>query len=75
MKMKTKHINCCKNEQATNIKAKQIKDIAKTQNKVKNEDDVSVNSWQRHQHLLYHFWLLTIQTQERQPLTWIKWSN
>lgn len=55
MKMKTKHINCCKNEQATNIKAKQIKDIAKTQNKVKNEDDVNMNSWQRHQHLLYHF--------------------
>jgi hypothetical protein len=38
-----KRINCCKNEQATNIKPKQIKDIAKTQNKVKNEN-VSKNS-------------------------------
>jgi hypothetical protein len=35
--MKMKCINCCKNEQATNIKAKQIKEITKTQNKVKNK--------------------------------------
>ncbi len=48
---KMKSINCCKNEQATNIKPKQIKDIAKTQNKVKNEN-VSKNSWQRHEHFL-----------------------
>jgi hypothetical protein len=46
-----KRINCCKNEQATNIKPNQIKDRAKIQNKVKNEI-VSNNSWQRHEHFL-----------------------
>ncbi len=50
-----KRINCCKNEQATNIKAKQIKDNAKPQNKMKNEDDVSMNSWQRHEHFFTTF--------------------
>jgi hypothetical protein len=53
--MKMKRINCCKNEQATNIKAKQIKDIAKTQNKVKNKDHVSMNSWQRYEHFVINY--------------------